>query len=76
MTPLCVRRKLKVAVFSTGDEVVEPGAPLPAAAIYDANRHLLRALLEKFGAAVTDLGILPRCPARPAGGDRRGGGGP
>ena len=59
VTTLCVRRKLKVAVFSTGDEVVEPGANRPAAAIYDANRHLLRALLEKFGAAVTDLGILP-----------------
>jgi molybdopterin molybdotransferase len=59
VTALCVRRKLKVAVFSTGDEVVEPGANRPAAAIYDANRHLLRALLEKFGAAVTDLGILP-----------------
>jgi molybdopterin molybdotransferase len=59
MTTLRVRRKLKVAVFSTGDEVVEPGAARPAAAIYDANRHFLRALLEKFGAAVTDLGILP-----------------
>jgi molybdopterin molybdotransferase len=59
VTALCVRRKLKVAVFSTGDEVVEPGATRPAAAIYDANRLFLRALLEKFGAAVTDLGILP-----------------
>jgi molybdopterin molybdotransferase len=59
VTALCVRRKLKVAVFSTGDEVVEPGANRPAAAIYDANRLFLRALLEKFGAAVTDLGILP-----------------
>jgi molybdopterin molybdotransferase len=59
MTRLAVRRKLRVAVFSTGDEVVEPGAARPAAAIFDANRHLLRALLEKFGAAVTDLGILP-----------------
>ena len=58
-TALAVRRKLKVAVFSTGDEVVEPGAVRPAAAIYDANRHFLRALLEKFGAVVTDLGILP-----------------
>jgi molybdopterin molybdotransferase len=62
-TSLSVRRKLKVAVFSTGDEVVEPGALLPAAAIYDANRHFLRALLEKFGAAVTDLGILPDAQA-------------
>jgi molybdopterin molybdotransferase len=59
MTRLAVRRKLRVAVFSTGDEIVEPGAARPAAAIFDANRHLLRALLEKFGAAVTDLGILP-----------------
>jgi molybdopterin molybdotransferase len=58
VTQLKVRRRLRVAVFSTGDEVVEPGAVRPAAAIYDANRHLLRGLLEKFGADVTDLGIL------------------
>jgi molybdopterin molybdotransferase len=50
-------------VFSTGDEVVEPGAGRPPAAIYDANRHLLRGLLKKFGAAVTDLGILRDDPA-------------
>jgi molybdopterin molybdotransferase len=59
LTRLAVRRRLRVAVFSTGDEVVEPGAARPVAAIFDANRHLLRGLLEKFGAAVTDLGILP-----------------
>jgi molybdopterin molybdotransferase len=64
LTRLAVRRKLRVAVFSTGDEVVEPGAARPAASIFDANRQLLRALLEKFGAQVTDLGILP--DARPA----------
>jgi molybdopterin molybdotransferase len=58
-TRLAVRRKLRVAVFSTGDEVVEPGIARPAAAIFDANRHLLRGLLERFGADVTDLGILP-----------------
>jgi molybdopterin molybdotransferase len=63
VTTLRVRRKLKVAVFSTGDEVVEPGAARPAAAIFDANRHFLRALLEKFGATVTDLGILPDAQA-------------
>jgi molybdopterin molybdotransferase len=63
ITGLTVRRRLNVAVFSTGDEVVEPGGARPAAAIYDANRHLLRALLEKFGAAVTDLGILRDEPA-------------
>jgi molybdopterin molybdotransferase len=63
VTRLSVRRRLRVAVFSTGDEVVEPGAVRPAAAIYDANRHLLRGLLEKFGADVTDLGILRDEPA-------------
>ena len=62
-TRLPVRRRLRVAVFSTGDEVVEPGAARPAATIYDANRHLLRGLLDKFGAVVTDLGILRDDPA-------------
>jgi molybdopterin molybdotransferase len=57
-TRLPVRRRLRVAVFSTGDEVVEPGAFRPTAAIYDANRLLLGGLLQTFGAAVTDLGIL------------------
>jgi molybdopterin molybdotransferase len=57
-TWLSVRRRLRVAVFSTGDEVVEPGALRPTAAIYDANRLLLGGLLQKFGAVVTDLGIL------------------
>src|SRR6202043_1058078 len=63
LTRLAVRRRLRVAVFSTGDEVVEPGAARPPAAIYDANRYLLRGLLEKFGAVVTDLGILRDEPA-------------
>jgi molybdopterin molybdotransferase len=53
-----VRRRLRVAIFSTGDEVVEPGSPRTDAAIYDANRYLLSELLERLGAQVTDLGIL------------------
>ena len=57
-----VRRRLKVAIFSTGDEVVEPGSPRAGAAIYDANRYLLSELLERLGAVVTDLGILPDDP--------------
>ena len=56
------RRRLKVAIFSTGDEVVEPGSPRGGAAIYDANRYLLSELLERLGAVVTDLGILPDDP--------------
>jgi molybdopterin molybdotransferase len=59
ITEIEVRRRLKVAIFSTGDEVVEPGAARGAAAIYDANRYLLAELLERLGAVVTDLGILP-----------------
>jgi len=58
LTEIDVRRRLKVAIFSTGDEVVEPGSPRGGAAIYDANRYLLSALLERRGAVVTDLGIL------------------
>ena len=59
LTTLPVRRRVRVAVFSTGDEIVEPGAPRPAAALFDANRYLLAGLLERLGAQTTDLGILP-----------------
>ena len=62
ITEIEVRRRLQVAIFSTGDEVVEPGAPRGGAAIYDANRYLLRELLERLGAVVTDLGILADDP--------------
>jgi molybdopterin molybdotransferase len=62
LTGLEVRRRLKVAIFSTGDEVVEPGSARSGAAIYDANRYLLSELLERLGATVTDLGILADDP--------------
>jgi molybdopterin molybdotransferase len=58
-TELVVYRRLRVAVFSTGDEVREPGEPLPPGAIYDANRYLLMSLLRSLAGPVTDLGILP-----------------
>jgi molybdopterin molybdotransferase len=50
---------LRVALLSTGDEVRDPGAPLPQGAIYDANRFMLAALLTGLGCAVSDLGIRP-----------------
>jgi molybdopterin molybdotransferase len=53
-----VRRRVRVALFSTGDEIVEPGAPLRPAALYDANRALLGGLLAQLGAQTTDLGIV------------------
>ncbi|WP_448204991.1 molybdopterin molybdotransferase MoeA [Azospirillum sp. sgz302134] len=56
---IAVRTPLRIAVFSTGDEVREPGAPLDAGCIYDANRFALIAALRQLGCAVTDLGILP-----------------
>lgn len=59
LTLLPVFRRLRVALLSTGDEVREPGAELPPGAIYDANRVMLRALLEALGCVVSDLGILP-----------------
>ena len=59
LNELAVYRPLRTALFSTGDELCEPGADAPAGAIYDSNRYVLRALLEAQGCAVTDLGILP-----------------
>jgi molybdopterin molybdotransferase len=63
LTELAVRRKVRVAVLSTGDEIVEPGTPRPGAALFDANRYLLAGLLERLGATTTDLGIVPDDPA-------------
>jgi molybdopterin molybdotransferase len=63
LTALDVRRRVRVALFSTGDEIVEPGGPRPAAALYDANRTLIAGMLARLGAAVTDLGILKDDPA-------------
>src|SRR6185503_2279381 len=54
---LPVFRPLRVALLSTGDEVCEPGTPLVPGAIYDANRVMLRALLQGLGCEVSDLGI-------------------
>jgi molybdopterin molybdotransferase len=64
LTELPLRRRIRVALFSTGDELTEPGRPLTRAQLYDANRSLLSGLIESLGATVTDLGILPDDPAK------------
>ena len=56
---LRVRKKLRVAVFSTGDEIRDPGDELAPGAIYDINRFTISAMLETLGCHVTDLGIFP-----------------
>ncbi len=60
---LPVTRRPRVALFSTGDELVMPGEVLPQAmkpgAIYNSNRFFLRALLLRLGCEVSDLGIVP-----------------
>ncbi|WP_343732538.1 gephyrin-like molybdotransferase Glp [Duganella sp.] len=59
LAELPVRRKLRVAVFFTGDELTMPGEPLAPGAIYNSNRFTLRALLENLGCEISDFGIVP-----------------
>lgn len=53
-----VRRALRVALFSTGDEIRAPGTPLPPGCIYDSNRTSLGAALQRLGVEVVDLGLV------------------
>jgi molybdopterin molybdotransferase len=56
---LPVSRRVRVAIFSTGDELALPGEPLKPGAIYNSNRYTLRGLIESLGGLCTDFGIVP-----------------
>jgi len=59
---LTVVRRPRVAVYSSGDEVFEPGQAMQGPGLYDTNRYALIGLLRGIGVEVTDLGILPDDP--------------
>ncbi len=59
-----VRRPLKVAIFSTGDELKPVGTPLAHGDIYDSNRYGVKAMLARLGIDCLDLGIIPDDPAQ------------
>ena len=60
---LTVRRRLRVALISTGDELRNPGQPLPEGCIYDSNRASLAGALRRLGVEVVDQGLVPDEPA-------------
>ena len=62
VTNLTAVRRIRVALFSTGDELIDPGTPLGPGQIYDANRTALRELLSERPVEVLDLGALPDDP--------------
>jgi molybdopterin molybdotransferase len=58
-----VRRRLRVAFFSTGDELRSIGEPLPAGCVYDSNRYTLWAMLQRLHVDVLDMGVVRDDPA-------------
>jgi molybdopterin molybdotransferase len=58
-----VLRRLRVAYFSTGNEILSLGEPLREGAVYDSNRYTVRGLLQRLGCEVVDLGVVRDEPA-------------
>jgi molybdopterin molybdotransferase len=58
LTRVEVRRRIRVAVFSTGNELVSPGSPRASVQLFDSNRFMLMAMLKRLGCEVSDLGIV------------------
>jgi molybdopterin molybdotransferase len=62
LTEVEVRRPVRVAIFSTGDEIVSPGSPRGPSQLFDSNRFMLAAMLRRLGCEVGDYGILTDNP--------------
>jgi molybdopterin molybdotransferase len=58
LSRLAVKRRIRVALFSTGNELASPGSPRAGAQLFDSNRFMLLAMLRRLGCEVSDLGIL------------------
>jgi molybdopterin molybdotransferase len=71
LTQIDVRRRIRVAVFSTGNELVSPGEARAAPQLFDSNRFMLMAMLRRLGCEVSDLGIFSDEPDALAGALRR-----
>jgi len=59
---VAVYRRLRVAFFSTGDELASIGTPLAAGGVYDSNRYTIHGMLERLGCDVVDMGVVPDVP--------------
>ncbi|MGH8706275.1 MAG: molybdopterin molybdotransferase MoeA [Burkholderiales bacterium] len=64
LAEVIVRRRLRVAFFSTGDELASIGAPLKEGEVYDSNRYTLHGMLSALGFEITDLGVVRDDPAQ------------
>jgi len=62
MAEVKVYRRLKLAILSTGDEIVEPGEACPTGHIYNSNRYTLAGLIDAMGMECVDMGIIPDDP--------------